>query len=135
MERKAEHDIARKLKVLNHAKEHGNISKTCHYFGVCRETFYTCQRAYNSSGYNYNALVNNKPCPENHKLRVPRLIEDKIVYLRSTYHFGPDMIVWHLQRYHDIKVSRNGCYQVLKCNKLNRLPENKKTLKKQIHAL
>ena len=32
MERKAEHDIARKLKVLNHAKEHGNISKTCRYF-------------------------------------------------------------------------------------------------------
>ena len=34
------------------------------------------------------------------------------------------MIVWHLQRYHDIKVSRNGCYQVLKRNKMNRLPEN-----------
>ena len=34
------------------------------------------------------------------------------------------MIVWHLQRYHEIKVSRNGCYQVLKRNKLNRLPEN-----------
>ena len=27
MERKAEHDIAKKLKVLNHAKEHGSISK------------------------------------------------------------------------------------------------------------
>ena len=39
MERKAEHDIARKLKVLNHAKEHGNIAKTCRYFGICRETF------------------------------------------------------------------------------------------------
>ena len=122
MERKAEHDIARKLKVLNHAKEHGNISKTCRYFEICRETFYTWRRAYELGGN--DALINNKPCPENHKLRVPRLIEDKIVYLRSTYHFGPDMIVWHLQRYHDIKVSRNGCYQVLKRNKLNRLPEN-----------
>lgn len=37
MERKAEHGIARKLKVLNHAKEHGNISKTCRYFRICRE--------------------------------------------------------------------------------------------------
>ena len=72
MERKAEHDIARKLKVFNHANAHGNISKTCRYFGICRETFY----------------------------------------------------VWHLQRYHDITVSRHGCYQVLKGNKLNRLPEN-----------
>ncbi|OIR00999.1 hypothetical protein GALL_169630 [mine drainage metagenome] len=103
MERKAEQDIARKLKVLNHAKEHGNISKTGRYFGICRETFYTWRSAYESGGN--NALVNNKPCPENQTLRVPRAIEDKIVYLRSTYHFGPDMIVWHLQRYHDIKVS------------------------------
>ena len=33
-------------------------------------------------------------------------------------------MVWHLQRYHDIEVSRHGCYQVLKRNRLNRLPEN-----------
>lgn len=46
MERKAEHDIACKLKVLNFAKEYGNISKTCRYFGTCRETFYTWRRAY-----------------------------------------------------------------------------------------
>ena len=116
MERKAEHDIARKLKVLNNAKEFGNISKTCRYFGICRETFYTRRRDYASGGN--NALINNKPCPENHKLRIPRWIEDKIVYLRSTYYFGPDMIVWYLQHYHDIQVSRKGCYQVLKRNKL-----------------
>ncbi len=34
------------------------------------------------------------------------------------------MIVWHLERYHDIKISPNGCYRVLVRNKLNRLPEN-----------
>ena len=39
MERKAEHDIARKLKVFNHAKQQGNISKTCRYFGIYRERF------------------------------------------------------------------------------------------------
>ena len=50
MERKAEHDIARKLKVLNHAKENGNISKACRYFGICRETFYTWRRAYEAGG-------------------------------------------------------------------------------------
>lgn len=51
-------------------------------------------------------------------------IEEKIVYLRSTYHFGLDMVVWYLQRCPGIKASRNGCYQVLKRNRLNRLPEN-----------
>ncbi|MCF6194715.1 MAG: hypothetical protein L3J46_10340 [Kangiellaceae bacterium] len=67
---------------------------------------------------------NGKLCPKNHKLRIPKAIEEKIVYLRTSYHFGPDMIVWLLKRYHDIKVSRNGCYNVLVRNKLNRLPEN-----------
>ena len=110
MERKAEHDIARKLKVLNHAKEHGNISKTCCYFRICRKPFYTWRRAYDSGGY--QALINYKPCPVNHKLRVPQAIEEEIVYLRSTFFFDPDMIVWHLQRYHDIRVSLYGCYQL-----------------------
>ncbi len=122
MDRKTQHDITRKLKVLNYAKETGNIAKTCRYFGICRETFYTWKRAYET--YGEEALVNNKPCPENHKLRIPRAIEEKIIHLRTTYHFGPDMIVWHLRRYHNIKISRNGCYQVLLRNKLNRLPEN-----------
>lgn len=125
MDRKGQRDISRKLKVLNYAKESGNISKTCRYFGICRETFYTWKRTFEAHGE--EALVNNKPCPENHKLRTPRPIEEKIIHLRTTYHFGPDMIVWHLQRYHNIKISRNGCYQVLRRNKLNRLPENIKT--------
>lgn len=82
MERKAERDTSRKLKVVNHTIKHDSISKACCYFGVCRETFYTGRRAYGD-----NALINTKPCPENHKLGVLRLIEDKIVYLRPNYHF------------------------------------------------
>lgn len=38
MNRKEQQDISRKLKVLDYAKEIGNISKTCRYFGICRET-------------------------------------------------------------------------------------------------
>jgi transposase len=122
MNRKAQQDISRKLKVLNYAIDIGNICKTCRHFGICRETFYTYQRAYSAHGE--NGLINNKPCPANHKLRIPKEIEEKVVYLRQHYHFGPDMIAWHLERYHKIKVSRNCCYNVLVRNKLNRLPEN-----------
>jgi len=82
MERKAEQAIARKLKVLNHAKEIRNIAKTCRYFGICRETFYTWQRAYETGGK--EALINSKPSPEHHKLRIPRAIEEKIIHLRTT---------------------------------------------------
>lgn len=119
---KHQQDISRKLKVLNHAKEINNVAKTCRYFGICRETFYKWKRIFDK--YGEEGLINSKPCPENHKLRIPKPIEEKIIYLRQTYHFGPDIIVWHLQRYHEIKVSRNGCYNVLVRNKFNRLPDN-----------
>ena len=122
MSKRAQQDITRKLKVLNHAKDTGNVSKTCRYFGICRETFYTWRRAYQADGE--KGLIDSRPCPENHKLRIPKGIEEKIIHLRTTYHFGSDIIVWHLLRYHNIKISRTGCYRVLLRNKLNRLPEN-----------
>lgn len=82
------------------------------------------KRAYKAHGE--QGLVDSRSCPENHKLCVPRAIEEKIIHLRTTYHFDPDMIVWHLQWHHNITLSRNGCYQVLVRNKLNRLPQNNK---------
>lgn len=56
MDRKSQRDISRKLKFLNYAKETGNISKTCRYFGICRETFYTWKRTFEAHGE--NALIN-----------------------------------------------------------------------------
>ena len=61
-------DISCKLKVLNHAKAIGHVSRTCRYFGISRETFYQWRRAYERDGE--RALINSKPCPENPKLRI-----------------------------------------------------------------
>ncbi len=91
MNKKQQQDISRKLKILQHAKTIGNVSKTCRYFGICRETFYKWKRVFDKHGE--EGLINSKPCPENHKLRIAKPIEEKIVYLRQNYHFGPDMIV------------------------------------------
>jgi transposase-like protein len=44
-------DISRKLRILNHAKETRNISKTCRYFGVSREIFYRWKRALDSKRF------------------------------------------------------------------------------------
>jgi transposase InsO family protein len=117
-------DINRKLRILNHAKESGNISQTCRYFGICRETYYKWKRALERGGE--RALINSKPCPENLKLRTPSHIEEKILYLRRTYHLGQLPIVWYLQRYHGIKISSGAVYYVLKRNGLNRLPQTVK---------
>ena len=122
MTRKEISDINRKLKFLNHAEQNGNITKTCRYFGISRETFYKWKRAYVKKGN--LGLISNKPCPQNLKLRIPREIEEKILYLRRTYHFGQQRIAWYLIRYHGIKVSPGGVRNVLVRHGINRLPRN-----------
>ena len=125
MNKQALSDITRKKRVFSHAEQSGNVSKTCRYFGISRETFYDWKRRYAAKGD--AGLVNSKPCPENPKLRFPKEIEQKILYLRKNYHFGPERIAWSMQRYFGMKVSAVGVYRVLKRNGLNRLPKNKRT--------
>jgi transposase len=122
MSPQALHDIRRKLRILNHAKESRNVSQTCRYFGISREIFYRWKRAYEKDGE--TALINSKPCPQNPKCRTPPHIEGKILHLRRTYHLGPRRIHWYLLRYHGIKVSSGAVYYVLKRDGLNRLPRN-----------
>ena len=81
MNKKHQQDIARKLKILNHAESIANIAKTCRYFGICRETFYTWTRIFDKEGA--LGLINNKPCPGNQKLRIAKPIDEKIIYLRK----------------------------------------------------
>jgi transposase InsO family protein len=118
----AERDIKRKLAVFNHALQTGNISKTCRYFGISRQVYYKWKRRYAKLGE--QGLINGKPCPSNPNLRIPDVVEEKILYLRRKYHFGQLTISRYLMRYHDIKVSPGGVYSVLKRNGMNRLPKN-----------
>ncbi len=120
----AQRDIKRKLRILNHAKEIGNIIKTCRYFGVSRAIFCRWKNAYEKFGD--EGLINSKPCPENPSLRTPVEIEEKILYIRKNYHLGPERIFWYLKRYHDITISGSGVYHVLKREGYNRLPRNAK---------
>jgi len=61
MKKTEEQEIRRKLKILNYAKEIGNVSKTCRYWGVSRDTFYRWKRDYRAKGE--KGLINSKPCP------------------------------------------------------------------------
>jgi len=120
MNRQAEHDIRHKTRVLDHADQSGNVSFTCRYFGISRDTFYRWQRQFITGGP--EALINSKPCPENPKIRVPKDVEEKILYVRREFGLGQLRISWYLQRYYGIKVSSNGVYGVLKRHGMNRLP-------------
>jgi len=127
---KAKKEIAHKLKILNYGLEHKNIAKTCRHFSISRQTYYVWRAAYEKHGE--KGLINNKPCPENPSLRIAKEIEEQIIYLRTTYHFGPQKISWYLMRFHNIKISRSGCYYVLLRNNLNRLPNNQRQRSKPL---
>jgi transposase len=120
----AQRDIRRKQRVLAHARESGNVSKTCRFFGISRDTFYRWKRCFEERGD--EGLINQPPgsrpghCP---LATGPELVE-KILRLRRRYHFGPQRITWYLARYHDIRISTAAVYLVLKRNGMNRLPRN-----------
>lgn len=124
MSPKEQSDIRRKLRIIQHGQESGNVSKTCRYFGISRETYYKWKKDYETEGE--NALINSKPCPENPKLRIAADIEAQIIHLRTTYHLGQLRISWYMKRYHNIAVSPAGVYNVLKRNGLNKLPKNQR---------
>lgn len=87
-------DIAGKLKILRQAKSCGNTAETCRYFRIARQTFYLWKTAFECNGK--QSLINNKPCPEDPALRVPRDIEEQIIHLRTRYHAEPEKIAWYI---------------------------------------
>ena len=97
MDRQAQRDIRRKLNCLQFAQECGSVVLTCRKFAVAKSSFYRWKALYKEKGE--AGLINRKPCPENLLLCTSAPIEEKILHLRRTYHFGPDRIAWYLERY------------------------------------
>ena len=118
--KQAERDIRRKLAVLAHAEGSGNVSRTCRYFGISRETFYVWRRQYAEGGR--GALINRKPGIKGRRPnQLPVEVERHILELRKGLALGPLRISWYLSRYHGIRASPGGIYRCLKRNGMNRL--------------
>lgn len=115
----------KRLAMLRHYEEvTGNVAKTCRYYGICRMTFYKWQHRYQELGLEGLKDRSRRPhhCPRSTKIEVLA----KLLYLRQTYHFGPDKIAMYLDRYHDVQISKAGVYRILKRLQLNRLPQNQR---------
>jgi len=69
-----------------------------------------------------DALINSKPCPENPNIRVPKTVEDLVLYVRREFGLGQQRISWYLQRSYGIRISSSGVFGVLKRNNMGRLP-------------
>jgi transposase len=92
----SEREIKRKLRVLNHAKETGNISKICRFFGISRQSFYVRKRAFDKFGEQRLAPKKHGVSSEKSPLKTPPEIEEKILYIRRRYHSGQLRISWYL---------------------------------------
>jgi len=111
-------DTRRKLRILNHAREIGNVSEACRRFGISREIFYRWKRQYAKHGK--QALINRRPCPKNPR-RIPPEIEERILYLRKIHRIGPRRIAYYLKTRHGMNVSPSGVYCILRRHGMNRL--------------
>ncbi len=115
-------EVNRRLRILEHVEISGNVSLTCRYFGIGRETFYRWRRKYNLEGQ--NGLARKKPIGKKWPNQLPDEVVEKILHLRRKYHLGPQRIEWYLERYHGIRVSGSSVYRTLVRNGMRRLPRN-----------
>lgn len=69
-------EIKRKLEVFAHAKVSKNISKTCRYYGITRETFYKWKRLFDSEGP--AGLISKKPgAKKDFYNQIPKELEER----------------------------------------------------------
>lgn len=117
-----EREVRRRIAVLAHAKLTGNVSKTCRFYAISRDTFYEWRKSHRAGGD--SALAPRKRGP---KLPMPNQFSPelvaKILRLRRDFSFGAQRIVWHLLRYDGITVSVGGVRNTLHRHGLGRLPK------------
>lgn len=117
--------IRHRLAVLRHAQEvTGSVSKTCRYYGISRPTFYKWLHRYEEHGEDGLRDGSSRPHHVPHATKAE--VVGKIVYLRQSYHFGPDKIAMYLARYHEITISPSGVWRILKRLEMNRLPASQR---------
>jgi transposase InsO family protein len=113
------------LAIIRHAKEvSGSVALTCRYYGISRPTYYTWFRRYEELGIEGLRPRSRRPLTSPNATTGE--VIGKIVYLRKTYHFGPEKISMYLKRYHDLQISRSGVWRILKRLEMNRLPSSQR---------
>ncbi len=108
--------------VLDYAEGIGSDVKSYRDFDVPKSTFYEWKKAFKGEGA--VGLIPKKPIAKHHPRQLSSEVIEKILYLRSKYHFGPQRIVWYLERYHGMTVSGSSVYRTLARHGMKRLPKN-----------
>jgi transposase InsO family protein len=124
-ERELAKNAARRLAIIRHAEEvTGSVAKTCRYYGISRQIYYTWLHRYEEEGL--DGLRDRSSRPKESPNATKAEVVEKIAYLRTNYHFGPLKISMYLKRYHDIDISDSGVWRILKRLDMNRLPASQR---------
>jgi transposase-like protein len=96
-ERDQQRLVNHRMAVIRHAEEvTGNVSQTCRYYGITRQTFYVWLRRYGEKGL--EGLRDKSRRPHHSPNATSAEVVGKIVYLRQNYHFGRGKIAMYLKR-------------------------------------
>ncbi len=107
-ERERDRNAARRLAILRHVREvTGNVARTCRYFGITRQAYYTWLRRYEELGLEGLRDRSRRPLVSPNATKTE--VVGKIVYLRRSYHFGPHKIAMYLKRYTTSRSAPLGC--------------------------
>ncbi|MCM8804087.1 MAG: helix-turn-helix domain-containing protein [Candidatus Omnitrophica bacterium] len=118
-----ERQVKMRLGWFRHVEEiTGNVAKTCRYFGISRKTYYKWYNRYLKEGE--KGLVERSRRPNHISKETKHQVIEKILYLRTNYHFGPTRIKMYLERYHGIIINSATIWKMLKRLNMNRLPTN-----------
>jgi transposase InsO family protein len=124
-DRERDRNAARRLAILRHAREvTGNVARTCRYYGITRQVYYTWLRRYEELGLEGLRDRSRRPHVSPNAARTE--VVGRIVYLRRSYHFGPHKIAMYLKRYHDVQISPSGIWRILKRLDMSRLPASQR---------
>ncbi len=103
-ERELARGAARRLAIIRHAQEvTGNVALTCRYYGISATRITSGSGATRSTASRDSATCPRRPLTSPNATTGE--VMGKIVYLRKTYHFGPEKISMYLKRYHDVQVT------------------------------
>jgi len=125
MTKAQQHRLVRwRLKILRHAEEIENVSKTCRYYGISRPTFYKWRARYEEHGE--AGLCDRSRAPHHSPNATPKEVVSKLLYLRQNYHFGSARIASYLARFHQVSIAASSVQRILRRHGLGRLPANQK---------
>lgn len=121
--------IRRRARLLELAKELGNISEACRVVGVSRATFYYYQRIRASHGE--EALLHSRHRKPNLKNRVPEVVENAVVSYAYEHPAHGQQRVSEELRKADIRVSPTGVRSIWKRHNLENSRKRKAAVRRR----